>query len=185
MGLRLAPPANDPGGQITWSIMRAATAGHSLSLVEIDAVGQPHRSGRLLECSAAACRWCVERAALERPRAARIRSCADGRSALSQARRRAPGVAGRHDACGVLDEYRSGGLGPDSRQLHLAVPGSMARRFSSWVGASAGPAGAAFVFVEYRVSFGHWMTAFQVPDETAIIGNPRRSNVLWWRRPTT
>lgn len=48
-----------------------------------------------------------------------------------------------------------------------------------------GPGGADWVFVEYRLETGHWMTGLQRPDgPEEIERDPERSNVQWLRRPT-
>lgn len=48
-----------------------------------------------------------------------------------------------------------------------------------------GPRGGDWLLVEYRIAMGHWVTAYQPKDDvrTALMRNPRRSDVRWLRRP--
>jgi hypothetical protein len=46
-----------------------------------------------------------------------------------------------------------------------------------------GPAGHVWVMVEYRVGFGHWVTAYQPRDLMQELQSPRRQDVQWLRRP--
>lgn len=46
-----------------------------------------------------------------------------------------------------------------------------------------GPRGREWTLVEYRLSIGHWVTAYQLSDTWDMIaGQPQRSDVRWLRR---
>jgi hypothetical protein len=44
-----------------------------------------------------------------------------------------------------------------------------------------GPRGYPYVFVDYRVSFGYWMTALQPVTGLAYLHDRARSDLQWWR----
>jgi hypothetical protein len=46
-----------------------------------------------------------------------------------------------------------------------------------------GPAGDEWALVKYRVSIGHWTTAYQVPDLPGVLHEPFRRDLRWLRQP--
>ncbi len=50
-------------------------------------------------------------------------------------------------------------------------------------GSMRGPAGSEWIMIEYRLSTGHWVTAFQPREGLDYLEMPERSQKLWLRRP--
>jgi hypothetical protein len=52
-------------------------------------------------------------------------------------------------------------------------------------GAMRGPMGHDWVLIQYRLSLGHWVTAFQPELGLRIVDEPHWTDVQWLRQPTS
>ena len=80
-----------------------------------------------------------------------------------------------------LDSLTEVVLDPTSGVFISRYQGALQIGFMRRCGAWRGPGGLGWILVEYRVNFGHWVTAYQV--EFQDVYHPRRSHVRWLTEP--
>ncbi len=83
-----------------------------------------------------------------------------------------------------LDSIRNVVLDPTSGVLTNRYQGAWQLTIVRRSGGLEGPAGLAWIMVDYRVAMGHWMTAFQPDNGLGVLRRPERTDLRWLRHPT-
>jgi hypothetical protein len=84
-----------------------------------------------------------------------------------------------------IDSIREVILGPDSGVFINEYQRELSVGFISESRHLRGPGGYDWILVQYRVSTGHWTTAYQPEDGLGHIARPNWGRIQWLRGPTT